>query len=105
MNKEVLPVVRDERAIAVENESYRWSNLIFTLGLLADIEYRVWFLHDHNCWDLFALLIIGGNIPTIIQLSKGVLISQIARTLIVVAIVALLAGALTPIFELLYAHR
>jgi hypothetical protein len=105
MNKDVLPVVRDERTIAVENASYRWSNVIFVVGLLADIEYRIWFLHNHSCWDLFMLLIIGGNIPTIIQLRERVLMRDMARLLVFTAVIAAVLAAGVAVVFSQHVHR
>jgi hypothetical protein len=87
-----LPELRDERAVAVENASYRWSCAIYSVGLLCDICYRAWFTKDHACWDLFMILIVAGNIPTIVQLREQVMVRKVFKVLILTAAIAAVVG-------------
>ncbi len=59
-------VQRDERTIAVENASYRWSYLFLSYGLLVLIAYRS-FVYHQSPWDLLALVVLGGVVGVAYQ--------------------------------------
>jgi hypothetical protein len=59
-------VARDERTVAVENASYRWSYLFLSFGLLVATAYRS-FGRDETPWDLLLLVILGGLVGTLYQ--------------------------------------
>ena len=52
-------IEQDERSVAVENASYRWSFLTLTTCLLLDVMYRSAVLKE-ACFDLLTLLCIAG---------------------------------------------
>ncbi len=60
------PAERDERTVAVENASYRWSYLVLSFGILILVAYRGLVKHE-NAWDLLLLVIVGGSVGTIYQ--------------------------------------
>lgn len=59
-------VVRDERSVAVENASYKWSCIFLTYALLLDGMYRG-LVRQEAAWDLMAMVILSGGISTIYQ--------------------------------------
>jgi hypothetical protein len=65
-------VERDERAIVVENASYRWAYLVQAFGLLLIVAWRSFERHESS-WDLLALVILGGAVATIYQAAHHVL--------------------------------
>jgi hypothetical protein len=67
-----MPVVRDERTLAVENASYRFAYLVLSYGLLISTAYRG-FVRDEPAWDLLALVVFGGVVTASYQASKRVL--------------------------------
>lgn len=71
-------VERDERTVAVENASYRWSYLTLSFGLLVLCAARSVVRHE-AAWDLFGLLIIGGVVKTVYQANHRVLTPRWAR--------------------------
>jgi hypothetical protein len=54
---------RDERAVAVENSSYRWAYMVVTYGLLGIAAYRALALNQAP-WDLIALAVAGGLVAS-----------------------------------------
>lgn len=83
-----LPTVeRDERTVAVENASYRWSYGFLSFGLLVLVAVRS-FVYKESAWDLMALVILGGFLNTAYQGFHGVLSRQWA-----VACLASMIGA------------
>lgn len=84
-------VERDERAIAVENASYRWSYLFVSNGLLALVMYRS-FVHHESPWDLLALIILGGVVGTAYQQSHHVLTKRwMYASIVAIAAAAVIA--------------
>jgi hypothetical protein len=81
-------VDRDERTVAVENESYRWAYRFMSFGVLVLVMYRA-FVVDEPSWDLLALVIISGFIPSVYQGYHRVLTPRWART----QVIAIVAGA------------
>jgi hypothetical protein len=59
-------VVRDERAVAVENASFRWGFTFLLFALLADVVYRGLFRHE-AAWDLMGLVIVSSGLSSIYQ--------------------------------------
>ena len=94
------PAARDERTVAVENASYRWSYVFFTYALLTDVIYRSLFRHE-AAWDLLALVIMGGAVCTAYQArqkalahiwkKRGLLIAGIGAVIGALALVLFLA--------------
>jgi len=86
-------VDRDERTIAVENASYRWSYLTLSFGLLAISAARSLLRHEAP-WDLLLLVIVGGGVNALYQARHRVLSPRWARmTLAVVGLAVLIAMA------------
>jgi hypothetical protein len=81
-------VDRDERTVAVENASYRWAYRVMSFGVLVLVMYRA-FVVDESSWDLLALVIISGFIPSVYQSYHRVLTVRWART----QVIAIVAGA------------
>ena len=50
---------RDQRALAVENASFRWAYHVVSFGLLMLVGYRS-LAHDESAWDLMGLVVPGG---------------------------------------------
>ena len=71
-------VQRDERTIAVENASYRWSYLTLSFGLLAISAVRSLLRHEAP-WDLLLLVIVGGGVNALYQARHRVLSPRWAR--------------------------
>jgi hypothetical protein len=95
-------VERDERTIAIENASYRWSYLTLSFGLLALSAARSLVRHEAT-WDLFGLVIIGGVVKTVYQASHRVLTPRWARlTLTAMAAAAVLAIVIVVVILLLH---
>jgi len=89
-------VVKDERTIAIENASYRWSYLVLSYGLLLSTAYRA-FIRNEASWDLLALVVVGGAISTLYQRNFRALPQ---RWLLVSAVAVVLAGVLAALIVL-----
>ena len=84
-------VQRDERTLAVENASYRWSYLFLSFGLLAVVAYRS-FANGESPWDLLLLVVIGGGVGTLYQGMQHVLTRRwVLITLLSILVAAALA--------------
>lgn len=83
------PVERDERTTAVENAGYRWSSLVLSFGLLADIAFRS-FSRGEEPWDLMALVLLGGGVNAAYHAMHRV----VYRRWIVLAAITMIAAAL-----------
>lgn len=86
-------VHRDERTIAVENESYRVAFHVFAYGLLVLVAYRS-FAANEAPWDLLALVIIGGAVASLYQWTHHVLTKQSAIGVVVGMVLAALMAAI-----------
>jgi len=91
INKRIVD--RDERTVAVENESYALGFKVMSFAILLDVAYKGLKL-DQASWDLLAIIICSGMITTIYQnrfkvLTKRWLVTG-AFTLAVAAAVAAL---------------
>ncbi|MBI3463216.1 MAG: hypothetical protein HY000_09175 [Planctomycetes bacterium] len=84
-------IQRDERTVAVENASYRWSYLVLSFGLLAIVAYRSFVRHE-SAWDLLALIVFAGVASTAYQGLHKVLSRQwaliTAATLIIAGVIS-----------------
>ena len=54
----------DERTVAVMLAANTWGLCFMTFALLIDIVYRNWVYHE-QCWDLYALVLLGGGIAIV----------------------------------------
>jgi hypothetical protein len=80
-------VERDERTVAVENASYRWSYVVLCFGLLLAVIYRS-LVRQEAAWDLLALVVIGGAVGTAYQGFQRVLTRQWTVTAILTMVAA-----------------
>ena len=65
-------VKRDERTVAVENASYKWSFIFLIFTLFIDVIYRG-LIRQEAAWDLLALVIVGSAIGTVYQVRQKAL--------------------------------
>jgi hypothetical protein len=89
-------VDRDERTVAVENASYRWGFTFVMFGVLVLAMCRA-FLLDESSWDLLALVIVGGFVPSVYQGYHRVLTRRWAMT----QVIAIVAGAVVALLIVL----
>ena len=88
------PVERDERTVAVENASYRWSYHVLSFGVLGIVAFRA-FVRGESAWDLLALVVLAGALNAAYQGSQRVLTGRWMRlTLAALALAALLAAGI-----------
>ena len=85
-------VERDERTVAVENASYRWGYLVMSFGLLVLVMYRS-FVLGQAAWDLMALVVLGGAIPSAYQGANNILTRRWARLQIAAMVTAIVIAA------------
>jgi hypothetical protein len=88
-------ISRDERTIAVENESYRWAYLVLSYGLLVIVAVRA-YAFDQSSWDLLGLVIVGGGVASLFQGVQGILTTRWGimsgiSLLVAIALAALIA--------------
>jgi hypothetical protein len=86
------PIERDERTVTVENASYRWAFIVLSFGVLVDVMYRSYALHE-SCWDLFALVVLSGAVGTAYQGANRVLGRRWAVSAALTVALAAVAGA------------
>ena len=85
--------VRDEREAAVEQGGDRLAYIVVSYGLLLVVAYRS-FVERQACWDLLALVVIGGIVSVGYRMWKRGL-SRNALVLVGLTIaLAVLVGAL-----------
>ena len=84
---------RDERAIAVENASFRWGYLLQAFGLLAAVAYRGFVRHESS-WDLLAIVLLGGVAVTSYQATNRTLDRRWLYASATAIAVALVLGAM-----------
>lgn len=82
------PVDRDERTVAVENESYRRAYQVLSFGILVVVGYRS-LLRGEAAWDLLSLVVLAGAVAAAYQWSGRVL----TRRWLVNGLAAMLAAA------------
>ena len=85
-------VHRDERTLAIENQSYRWAFYVFSYGLLAIVAYRS-YVRGEAAWDLMALVLVGGGVASLYQFSQRVLTGRSAAGIAIGMIAAALVAA------------
>ena len=85
-------VHKDERTLAVENASYRWGHRVMSFGLLLLAMYRS-FVQDEAPWDLMALVVIGGVVPTAYQARNNILTGRWVKLQLVAVVVAAVVAA------------
>lgn len=72
MKSALTAVERDERTVAVENSSYRWSYQLLAFGVLLLVAIRG-YRFDQNLWDFLLLVIISGALGAALQARAGIL--------------------------------
>lgn len=80
-------VVRDERTVVVENQSYRWGYFVLAFGLLLVIAYRAYALGETS-WELFALILLSGLVTTLYQQMNQILTHHWVRVALASAMIA-----------------
>lgn len=84
---------KDERAIFIENVSYKFGYNLITFVLLFDVIYRG-LIYKEAAWDLLGIIIISGLVMTLYQYKQKILdkswIKNIAISTLVTFIVTLL---------------
>ena len=86
-------VERDERTIAIENASYRWSYLVLSFGILVIVALRS-SLGELTPWALLALVVIGGGVNAAYQAWHGTLFKRWAFLSVVTVVVGAAGAAL-----------
>ncbi len=94
------PVELDERAVLVNNASYRWAYLVQAFGLLAVAAIRG-LLYREASWDLLGLVLLGGAVAAAYQLAHRVP----GRRWLALAGLALLAAAAVAMITVRVAGR
>ena len=84
---------RDERTVAVEDASYRWGYRFLSFGVLVLAAYRS-LARDESIWDLLALVILGGFLPSVYQGYHRVLTARWARTQVIAFVAAAIVALL-----------
>lgn len=92
------PIERDERTVAVENESYRWAYLLLSYGLLVIVAVRS-YAYDEASWDLLALVVVAGGVASLFQGIRGVLTTRWGIVSAVTVVAAALLAALMVILR------
>ena len=93
------PILRDERTIAVENQSYRLAYQVIAYGLLAIVAYRGYFRQETN-WDLMALVVLSSVIATLYQSKQKIFTRRVIWVMFVSGVVsAVLAVVLVLILK------
>jgi hypothetical protein len=85
-------IPRDERSIAIENNSYRWAYLFLSFGLLVLVAYRS-FVHHESAWDMLALVVLGGVLSAAYQGFHRILNKQWAMVCLVTVVAASVLAA------------
>ena len=85
---------RHERAVAVEQASYRWAYFAMSFGVLGLVAYRS-LLWREASWDLLLLVVLGGTVPAAYQAYHHVAMSRSAvRILAAAGVAAMIAAVL-----------
>ncbi len=92
---------RDERTVAVENESYRWACVFLTYALLVDVVVRG-LVRREAAWDLLALVVLSGGLATVHQARRRILTRRWVRMAVLAACIA---GAIAVLLALAVARR
>jgi hypothetical protein len=87
-------VHRDERTVAVENASYRWSYLFLSFGILALVAFRS-LMHSEAPWDLLLLVVLGGGVGTAYQASHRVFTKNWWVAAVAAVLIAIVLAAVT----------
>ena len=94
------PFIRDERTIAVADRSGHLVGIVLMYGMLIDVVVRGLMLGE-ACWDLLALVALGGGIATFYQARHRTLAPRWFRLAILVLLIGAVAGLMSAGFALL----
>lgn len=102
MIKNVNPVERDERTIAIESKSYSIGYKLALYALLLDTMYRAFFLHQPS-WDLLGIVTVCGLITSLYQLNHKILTrSWVKVSLLAFAIAIIIAAFIAAVSKGLF---
>jgi hypothetical protein len=92
---------KDERAIFIENVSFKFGYNLITFVLLFDVVCRGLIFND-AAWDLLGIIIISGLVMTLYQYKQKILdknwIKTVAISSLIAFIVALLIALIIKVF-------
>lgn len=92
--KAPFPLVGDdERAVTLENASYRWGFHVFGYCLLFDMIFRGLVLQE-AAWDLMAIIGLAGGVSFAYQIHHKILHPQWVRRVCIVVVTSGLGAAL-----------
>ncbi|MBI4488488.1 MAG: hypothetical protein HY694_05340 [Deltaproteobacteria bacterium] len=92
--KAPLPLVGDdERAVALENASYRWGFQVFSYALLIDLIFRG-LVRQEVAWDLMAIIGLAGAVSFAYQARHKILHPQWMRRVCLIVATSGLGAAL-----------
>lgn len=84
---------RDERAIFIENVSYKFGYNLITFALLLDVIYRGLILNE-AAWDLLGIIIISGLVMTLYQYKQKILDKNWIKTVVISSLIAFIVALL-----------
>jgi hypothetical protein len=85
-------IEKDERTIFIENQSYRNGYIVLNFGILIDIMYRSFRLHEAP-WDLFGLIFLGGLVTTVHQYRHKIFTKKWTRDILLLIVVSAIVAA------------
>ena len=96
-------MIRDERAIAVENASFRGGFTFLLFALLVDVMYRGLFRNE-AAWDLLGLVFVSSGFSTVYQARHRIWgrdwLWWMTRVAFVTAVVSFVVAAILPLTKL-----
>jgi hypothetical protein len=90
-------VKADERTLAVARAANSWGLNVITFALLVDIIYRAG-IRKEECWDLFAVVGVGGAISMAYMARHKVLWQLYSRKRVIGAVVVAFVTAVAVFF-------
>ena len=84
-------VSRDERTVFVENKSHSLGYIFMSFALLFDILYRSMKL-GQSSFDLLAIIVLGGIITTIYQVTNKILNRAWAKSILLAIFLSAFIG-------------
>ena len=84
---------RDERAIFIENVSYKFGYNLITFALLLDVIYRGLILNE-AAWDLLGIIIISGLVMILYQYKQKILDKNWIKTVVISSLIAFIVALL-----------
>lgn len=84
---------KDERAIFIENVSYKFGYNLITFALFFDVIYRGLILNE-AAWDLLGIIIISGLVMTLYQYKQKILDNNWIKTVVISSLIAFIVALL-----------